>query len=111
MTILLQRRVPEDWDDKQYWRRGGPEVDESSQFWRTMSEWAPNTQFLHWHQEDRVFHFRNEFPALTHLCWADFPLYKCHDRKLLGCNSKKKFPSNNLAQNRSQIIFAVLRLV
>ena len=113
MAILSQRGASQDWvDNNQLLRRGAPEVDdESSQFWRTMSEWAPNTQFLHWHQEDRIFHFRDEFPALTHLCWADFPLHKCHDGKLLGCNSIEIFPSHNLTQNLSLVIFSVVRRV
>ena len=105
---LPQRGAPDDWDDNnQLLRRGAPEVDECSQFWRRMSEWAPNTQVLHWHQEHRIFHFRDEFPSLAHLCWADFPLHKCHDGKLLVCILIDIFLSHNLTQD----IIAVLRRV
>ena len=43
--------------------------------WMTLLHWDPRVQVLHWHENDRVHCYHNEFSDLTHLCMA-VPLSK-----------------------------------
>ena len=46
-----------------------------AQLWGTLSHWAPTVRVLHWHENDRVHCYHNEFSDLTDLCMA-VPLNK-----------------------------------